>query len=198
MDENITEQETRDNIAQRFKTLPKVVQDAILSADVQEQMRELADAHKLHFDQWSILENEVMFALLGLEPIENLAGNIEHEVGVPSDVAQVLAQDISLKVFEPIRAELEASLQFPHEQAGVKAGEQTTVDYQPSSAATVAGEHPLAQIVPAIAPIFPGTPPAPPPEERAVRAPISEAYLAGERSVERRSVADDPYRETPM
>ena len=51
-------------IGEQFKKLPKVVQDAILSADVEMHMRELADKHKLHFDQWSALENEVMFALL--------------------------------------------------------------------------------------------------------------------------------------
>lgn len=198
MDENITPEEARTNIARRFKTLPKVVQDAILSADVEMHMRELADMHKLHFDQWSSLENEVMFALLGLEPIERLAENIGHEVGVPTETAHAIAQDISKVVFEPIRAQLEASLQFPHGEAGAEVNEHTAVDNQPSSAATVVGEHPLAQVVPAIAPIFPGTPPPPPPEQKAVRAPISESYSAGEASIERKVVEGDPYREPPI
>src|SRR3990167_6001503 len=95
----------------RFKLLPKVVRDSILSADVEQHMRQLAEHHKLHLDQWSALENEVMFALLGFVPVENLAANIEKEVGVPRETAGALAEDISHIVFEPIREMLEKNLE---------------------------------------------------------------------------------------
>lgn len=98
---------------ERFAQLPKVVQQAITSADVQKHLRELADAHKLHLDQWTALENEVMLALLGLEPIGSLAANIEKEARVDSATAQSLAQDISQIVFAPIRKQLEIELQHP-------------------------------------------------------------------------------------
>src|SRR3989344_1481652 len=94
----------------RFKELPKVVQDAILSADVEKHLRELADTHKLHLDQWTTLENEVTFTMLGLEPIEYLAENIQKNVGLSSEIATALAEDISRVVFAPIRQELERVL----------------------------------------------------------------------------------------
>ena len=159
-------------VAARLKELPKVVRDAILSADVEAHMRELADHHKLHFDQWTTLENEVMFALLGFEPVENLAVNIEKEVGVPHDGAVALAEDISHIVFEPIRAALEQGL-LQQESAAVSPSTPT-----PATP--------------------PGTPPPPPPQEKAIRAPISETYSAGEASHERRTVGGDPYREQPL
>jgi len=188
MAENLSDQEVRNKIAERFKALPKVVQDAILSADVQENMRTLADQHQLHFDQWGILENEVMFALLGLEPIENLATNIEHEVGVPAEVAHALAENISRIVFEPIRAQLETALET----------ETPATTQETPTESAVAAEHPLAQVVPAIAPVLPGTPPPPPPEGKAVRAPISESYSAGQASHERKIIEGDPYRESAV
>src|ERR1700690_4422263 len=82
-------------LAERFKELPKVVQDAITSADVQKHMRELADSHKLHLDQWQILENEVMLALLGFQPVEDLQKNIKKEVGISEERSTILAADIS-------------------------------------------------------------------------------------------------------
>ena len=168
------DQDLKARLAARLKILPKIVRDAILSADVEAHMRELAEHHKLHFDQWSSLENEVMFALLGFEPVEQLSSNIETHVGVPKEMAGALAEDISHVVFEPIREMLEKNL-AQQEQAA-------------PTAATPATTPP-----PAVA--IPGTPPAPPPQEKAIRGPISEAYSAGEASRERRTVQGDPYRE---
>jgi hypothetical protein len=168
-------------LQERFAQLPKVVQDAINSADIEKHLRELADTHKLHLDQWETLENEVMLTLMGFERSEDLEKNIEDEVGVPQDVAAALATDISKVVFEPVREELERALNNPHAKDEV------------IGAVEAAGKEALAQEhAPAVAP---ATPPPPPTEEKVVRAPISEAYKAGEPSVARKSVEDDPYRE---
>jgi hypothetical protein len=186
MNQDVNAQDIDNKIAERFRSLPKAVQDAITSADVEQHMRELAGQHQLHFDQWSSLENEVMFTLLGIEPIERLADNLKKEVGVTAEVAESLAASISQTIFAPIRAELEKGL--------ASGGGDEESDAPLESAAVK--EHPLAQVVPAIAPVLPGTPPAPPPEKKAIRAPISESYGAGQPSAERRIVEGDPYRES--
>ena len=167
--------DVQSQLAAAFARLPKVVQDAILSADVEKHMRELAAQHQLHFDQWTTLENEVMFALLGFQPMDTLAVNIEKEVGVSREVALSLADDVSRVVFAPIRAEMERGLSAPTAQ-GVTA-QQSAASPTP------------VPIIP------PGTPPAPAPEGKAVRAPISEAYVAGHPSHERKTIDGDPYRE---
>src|SRR3989344_4235831 len=168
------DQDLKARLAARLKILPKIVRDAILSADVEAHMREFANHHKLHFDQWSSLENEVMFALLGFEPVENLAANIENHVGVPRETAGALAEDISHIVFEPIREMLEKNL-AQQEQAA-------------APATAPAPTPPPAAVVPV-------TPPSPPSQEKAIRGPISEAYSAGNASRERRTVQGDPHRE---
>lgn len=190
--------ELNAQLAERFKTLPKVVQDAITSADVQKHLRELADTHKLHLDQWQSLENEVMLTLLGFQPTDKLQNNIASEVGVSNETAASLAQDISRIVFAPIRGEMERALDHPEakaeEMSGVEEARRAALSAEEKGEGA-APENPAAQ-QPAD-PVAPATPPPGAPEEKAQRAPVSAAYRAGEPSTVRASVEDDPYREPP-
>lgn len=166
----------QERLDARFKELPKVVQDAILSADMEKHLRELAGTHKLHLDQWASLENEVMYTMLGFEPIERLAENVEKNVGTTHETALQLTEDISRIVFAPVRQELERVLAEHQKDPGFS-------------------DAVLAQTIPAVAPVAPGTPPSPPPEGKAIRAPISASYAARQPSTERKIVEGDPYRE---
>ncbi len=181
-----TDTELEKALKERFEKLPPVVQNAITSADVEKRMRELADTHKLHLDQWQSLENEVMLTLLGVQPIENLEKNLISEVRVTAEIAKSLAGDISKIVFEPIRGELERQLEHPDAKAA------TVTDVEAARAQLLTTE-----AAPAPVAVAPATPPAEPPTAKAERAPISESYKAGETSAARKSVHDDPYREIP-
>src|SRR5262249_27999899 len=114
---DVSDDEVKARLKEKFNELPKVVQNAITSADIQKQLRAVADNHKLHLDQWGILENEVMMTLLGFQESQNLAANIQSEVGVSAEDAAVLAVEINKIVFEPIRAELERGLEHPEAKA---------------------------------------------------------------------------------
>lgn len=100
-------------LEEQFKALPPVVKNAITGADVENRLRKLSDKHKLHLDQWQMLENEVMMTLIGLESAENVRERIQKEVGIDADIAQNLANDIALEVFDPIRKEMERQLAHP-------------------------------------------------------------------------------------
>jgi hypothetical protein len=183
MDTEMNDSEFDAKMKARFKELPKVVQDAITSADVQKRMRMLADTQKLHIDQYESLENEVTLALLGFQPIEDLQKNIKSELGVDDAMAKTLTEEISKIVFEPIRGELERQLEHPEAKAEVLSGVEQ------------AGKQAIqAETAPAVAP---ATPPVQPTGEKAVRAPISDTYKPGQASSERKEVHEDPYREPP-
>ena len=185
-----TDTELEKALKDRLQKLPKVVRDAITSADVEKRMRELADTHKLHIDQWQSLENEVMLTLLGAQQLEDLEKNIKNEVGVSDDVAKSLAADISKIVFEPIREQLERELSHPDAKAaGVSNVEAARTQILGSE------DKPAAPAAPAV---LPATPPAEPPTGKIARAPVSESYKAGEVSSQRKAVVDDPYREAPL
>lgn len=202
-----------------FDQLPPPVQDAITSADVSKQLRELGNTRKLHVDQLDALENEVLMALFGLKPMVDIAKNLGQALGVSSEAAEDIASSISQIVFAPIREELERGLEHPEakvkEVSGVENARSQILANQPvarteepaaalqspttNPAATTpnmtAGDTPPATSSPS--PV-PATPPAPPPTEKAVRAPTTSLYKPGEPSSTRKNVHDDPYRESPL
>ncbi len=186
---------------ERFKQLPKPVQEAITSADVQKHLRELANTHQLHIDQWTALENEVMLSLLGFEPMADLPNNIQKEVGVDAAAAASIAADISKIVFEPIRGELERKLDHPDAVAAASTNVdavRTQILADESSAEMVprVPAAPAPESAPATPSIVPATPPAPAPTAQVERAPATgAAYTPGAASHERKEIAGDPYRE---
>jgi tRNA A22 N-methylase len=177
-------------LKERFAQLPKVVQNAITSEDNAKHLRELGEQHKLHIDQWEILENEVMMALFGIIPIDDLEQDIKQKVGVSGETAAELAADISKIVFEPIREELERQLDHPDAKAVDVSG------VEGMRAQALSEEAQEIALVPE--PVLPATPPAQAPAGTIERAPISAAYKAGETSTARKMVEDDPYREPPV
>lgn len=189
-------------LAERLQALPKVVQDAILSAEIEKHLRELADVHKLHLDQWAALENEVMLAVLGIQRMEDLAQHIKTEVNLDDATAAALAEDISRIVFAPIRQELERSLEHPAAVAAATTGvedmrsQMLAQEAAPSAPAPLPVTEALPSAPAAPAPtIVPGTPPSSAPITPVERAPISTSYIPSTPSHERKSIEGDPYRE---
>lgn len=212
-----------EKLQARFLQLPKALQSAITSADVEKKLRGLSETHKLHLDQWQKLENEVMLALLGFQPVENLEANIKNEVGIAEEEAKALAVDIADTIFEPIREELEKELggpateeekvsdvqkipiNKPTNQPVAKNPESATGSPQPATteqnvapitrAQTIIENIPPRPVEVTVVPPAPSTPPAPAPTARSVRATLSPAYAPDSKSHERKTVDDDPYRE---
>ncbi|MFZ2593862.1 MAG: hypothetical protein WAX38_03770 [Minisyncoccia bacterium] len=188
------EQTTEEIYKDAFNALPKIVQDAINSSDLTGKMRKLAEKHKLHLDKWSILEDEITFALFGITPPENLVGSIQKELGISMEEAIAINNDAVEIIFEPIRLQLQ-------EVATSRAAERTVtvpVDQQkmlaemgeslPTGArAEVQNSKTVFQII----------------QERAEKkvdttgtAPTSNN--AGDSTAERHTVKEDMYRELPV
>ncbi len=177
MDDDKTQPDIEEQFKTRFAELPQQVQRAIESADVQKNLQLLSTKHKLHIDQWELLENEVRLVLYGFQPAEKLEENIARELEMPLESAQALANDIATTVFEPIRNELEQELK-----------EQT-------QGTEKTPEERLAEIAASVATVLPATPPPPKPEGAVIRAPTSPLYTQASRSHERSAPDGDPYRE---
>ncbi len=182
------QQKIADALNKRFAQLPKVVQDAINSSDLQKRLSALAEIEKLHLDQWEELEHIVQMTLFGLESSADLEKNIGKEVGVTPEIAKSLAKNVIKVVFEPIREELERQLEHP----GAKEEAVSAIDANRDSA--LARKEPVAP-APAVPTVAPATPPVPTPGVTVARAPASGAYKPGEASTARKNVVDDPYRE---
>jgi len=189
------DQEFKRLILERFDKLPRVVQEAIVSADVSRRMQELAEKHKLHLDQWESLENEVQYTLLGIQEPAELSAHIEKGVRVSRETATALASDISEMVFEPIRLELEKELkrQGAVTPAEVAKGETPVPSEAPRN--TPQAVSALQEPMQAQTPVVPATPPKEAQQSKVVREPLSTVYAPKQPSHERKSVEGDPYRE---
>lgn len=177
----------QDEFRKRFAELPLPVQRAITSAEVEAHLRGLAEKHKLHLDQWQILENEVMLSLYGFLPVEELQSHIQKEVGVDAATAAELVVAVSEMVFDPIRKELERQLEHPQAVEKEKSNIETIVEAEKVKASAPAA--------------VPAAPPTPRPQTevpKVARPSQSTAYRPGEPSHARTSIVDDPYREPPL
>lgn len=155
-------------IQKRFSQLPEAVQRAVTDASVEKKLRALAQKHKLHLDQWVLLENEIMLTLLGLEDPANMVDSVAKEVGVKRTVAQEIVNDIAREVFNPIRETLQHALAQEgrkRESVPIGTGAETTSPLEKAKA------------------------------EKTAPSDTSN-YRTGESSFERRDVQDDPYRES--
>ena len=103
-------QDVKTVIQERFAELPASVQAAVTDASVERKLRALAEKHKLHLDQWVLLENEIMMTLLGIEQPENMAKNVAEEVNIPLETAQSIVSDIAVQIFKPIREQMQGKL----------------------------------------------------------------------------------------
>ena len=162
-------------ISERFGQLPKVVQQAIVSADLEQKLRELSATQKLHIDQWEKLQKEVTFTLLGFQDPVELPEHIATSLEISIEEANVVAGSINEIIFEPIREELERELGHP------AAKEEEVSDVE-------AARRQILAVVPA----------TPPPEAhagKAIRASLSDSYHAEVPSTVRTTIENDPYRE---
>ncbi len=128
-----TENNSSTILEERFAALPVALQRAIEDADISKHMRALAEKHKLHLDQWVLLENEILLVLLGIAEPEEMTSNIARELSIDKKLAQTIVNDIVDEVFEPIREQMQRELtqsgrdaHAEHEEAA--AVEQTTTE----------------------------------------------------------------------
>ncbi len=125
-----------------FTALPKVLQDAITNADVQANLRKLAEVHKLHLDKWTVLENEIMMALLGITDPTDLTHAISEQVGVPLEQAQQIADSVASIVFDPIQDELKG-------EVGESRSTLENIDYVEGSQMKPSGPIDISKFTPA-------------------------------------------------
>ncbi|MCD5384656.1 MAG: hypothetical protein LRZ97_01945 [Candidatus Pacebacteria bacterium] len=103
-------EDNKQQIQDAYAALPKVVQDVITDSDVQAKLRELSKVYSLHLDKWTILENEIMMALLGINEPQDLPSNIVSNVGLTKEQATKITEAVISIVFDPIQDELKSEV----------------------------------------------------------------------------------------
>ncbi|MBC7837009.1 hypothetical protein H7X87_04535 [Acetobacteraceae bacterium] len=173
-------------IEARIAELPKDVHDAVLSANLGNQLQIIGTRHQLHIDQVGALEDEVMLVMLGFVEAGTFVEQLQNQLHIPQEKARELAADVSDEVFMPIR---ESMKQFI-ENRGISAIQTQTNTAREEPAAIPPPQKPpeatsSAEMHPADVVLTQKTvsvPPSPIPQ-KPIEGPTSNIYKT------------DPYRE---
>jgi hypothetical protein len=66
-------------------------------------MKTVASNHDLMIDQAGMLQNEILFVMLGMEPSSEFVNNMSRELGINKEKANAVAKDVNDLIFAPIR-----------------------------------------------------------------------------------------------
>ena len=89
-------------IKERFKELPKKLQDFILAPDFGEKIKSISASQPLDQVQSEAFENEIMLVLLRIEDINSFTANVHHNVQITRERAEKLSRATMQKIFMPV------------------------------------------------------------------------------------------------
>lgn len=200
---------SKEIIDRKLDGAPDSVRNAVTSDAVAESLVSIGQEHNLHIDQIGILEEESLYVMLGITESGEFLKNLRDRIGLSSDDAAKIAQDVNDKVLLLIRS----NLQNPSQP-------QTADVPRPSVPESIQKEDILAGIedpVPAPNPLtatrtapqspaplpmnMPATPVNLPTETAAQPAPsVSREFIAGKMTetvnMPPQKYTADPYRES--
>lgn len=95
-------QDNLKKIADVFHTLPPDLQKALLSADISIKVRDISNKYNLHIDKIPQLELEVMFVLLGIEPVSRFIDQINKKLDITREEAEGITRDVQDTIFKSV------------------------------------------------------------------------------------------------
>lgn len=96
---------TKEQIDEKFKALHASIQDAVLSSKTEEEIRKVSDKYKLHVDVAGLLNEEIVYTLVGLNNASDFKTRLA-SAGIPEDTLDSIVKDVNEQIFLPIRESL--------------------------------------------------------------------------------------------
>lgn len=98
---------TIEQSRKRFRSLPKILQDAIFSIQTGETIRRIAEQNHLIADKIPGVAEATGLVLLGFIHPEEAAREIRERSGIDLQVAQAIASSLSARIFSPLQREID-------------------------------------------------------------------------------------------
>jgi hypothetical protein len=124
------DEKTTQAVKERFQSLPKTIQDAILSSDYQNTLIEIGKKYGLTVGQLGILEQETTLVMMGLTSPNSYQSDLQSQMGAGVDSSKIggIVDEVNNKVFFAIRELLKLMNLSPEEVAKIeKEGEEEKV-----------------------------------------------------------------------
>ena len=119
-------------IEARMKSLPDDLQQAMVSADVENAVYDIAENRGLDIEQAGMLANITSYVMLGLLPSKNFISELSKQTGISNEEADQIGIDINKGIFDKIRESLRKVEEDREKNGGV------VVEKTPSSVGTFA------------------------------------------------------------
>ena len=99
---------TSEQIQSKFDTLPKELQAAVTSPEVNRTIRTIGEKHGLLIDQIGELVDMIGLIMLGLMPSKDFVRSFCSESGADNKTAEAIVSDINTEIFRKIRSAVQA------------------------------------------------------------------------------------------
>ena len=97
---------TNEQLLEMYHKLPKDVQEAILSVDTSEAIREIGEKHKLMIDKIGDLADETGLVMLGITRPGQYVSHLIERLEIDQETAQEITEEVNNRILFPIRDSL--------------------------------------------------------------------------------------------
>jgi hypothetical protein len=112
-----------EQIQERLKELPEIIQEAINNSGWEEKIRRVASVFNLRVDQGAALEKLTQLTMLGFKDPTNFLNEVKDNVWVSEDEAKKITIEVREKIFDSIKSEI---VKISRKEAGLL--ERTEID----------------------------------------------------------------------
>jgi len=95
-----------EKLKEKYATLPKDLQEAVLSVDSNKVLREITKTNKLHIDQAAEMSDETGLVMLGLTHPGEYVANLKNRLKISEEQARAIAKEVNEKIFVEIKESL--------------------------------------------------------------------------------------------
>ncbi len=116
--ENMDEQNNQ-LILERFRELPKVVQEAIVNSGWENKIRNIAQKHNLVIGDASILESNTFLVMLGIISPKDYFSTLKNELKLPEEILNDIVNSVEEEIFKEIKEKLIEIGNEPNEETDI-------------------------------------------------------------------------------
>ncbi len=94
---------TRDQMMQRYKSLPTDLQDAIFSMENAQTLQNIGQIHKLRVDQIGVLADETGLVMLGFTKPNEFIPHLAERLKIDKELVRTIAHEVNDRIFIKVR-----------------------------------------------------------------------------------------------
>tara|TARA_B100001971_G_C18055816_1_gene465253 strand:- start:19 stop:645 length:627 start_codon:yes stop_codon:yes gene_type:complete len=104
---------SEDYFYEKYRMLPKGIKRTMYSLDIHDIVKSITDKYKLHIVTAGILDDEIMYAIIGITKVSDFIRNLKTQLKLPDEKVNAIAKDVNEKIFLPIRESLKKTENIP-------------------------------------------------------------------------------------